>query len=55
MKSGVTSEAQAPDIFPNSTERLAAKKGATRAVASAFTFVPRHAYLPLLSRMQDKH
>lgn len=49
---GVTSEVQALDLFPNYTERLAAKKGATRAIASAFTFLPRHAYLPLLHELR---
>lgn len=40
------------DIFPNCDERLAHKEGAKRAIASAFPFVPRHTYLPLLHELR---
>jgi predicted SAM-dependent methyltransferase len=43
---------QTLDIFPNCDERIAMKKGARRAIAASFPFLPRHAYLPLLHELR---
>lgn len=40
------------DIFPNCDERLAQKQGLKRTIASSFSFVPRHTYLPLLHELR---
>jgi predicted SAM-dependent methyltransferase len=40
------------EIFPSCDERVAGKKGVKRAIATAFSFVPRHTYLPLLHELR---
>jgi predicted SAM-dependent methyltransferase len=43
---------QGLDIYPNCDERIALKKGTKRAIATAFSFLPRHTYLPLLHELR---